>query len=62
MPVKLTMVEDRVVIDAEELVVGRPKAAPVLTTTFGEVREGGREGGREEGRERLNEEVLIRWL
>jgi hypothetical protein len=54
----LTMVEDRVVIDAEELVVGRPKAAPVLTTTFGEVREGWREGGRE----RLNEEVLIRWL
>ena len=47
MPIKVTMVEDRVVIEAEELVVGRPKAAPVLATTFGEVRRGGR--GREGG-------------
>ena len=50
-PVILTLVEDRVVIrQVEEPGADRSKAAPLLATTFGEVREGGREVGREVGR------------
>jgi len=52
MPVRMTMVDDRLLLEPEELIVGCPEAQALLATTFANVRRaGGMEGGREGGRE-----------